>query len=154
VTVLRNSEVVELVRTEHRVTGVVYARRGKRVTVRAARGIVLAAGGVSASMRFRNMLMPHAARHVSMLPDGNSGDGVSLALAHGAVLGPDKPKNGCLTPVSVLKRANGEVVKYPHLAFDRCKPGSIMVDAAGRRFTNEAACYHDVVTAMHAVDAV
>ncbi|MDQ2734545.1 MAG: FAD-binding protein, partial [Pseudomonadota bacterium] len=154
VTVLRNSTVLELLRTEQGVTGVVYARSGAHVALQATRGVILATGGVSASMRFREMLMPHAASHVSMLPDGNSGDGVSLALAHGAVLGPEKLKNGCLTPVSVMKSANGDVVKYPHLAFDRCKPGSIMVDAAGHRFTNEAACYHDVVTAMHARGAV
>lgn len=71
VTVLRKAAVVELLRDEDRITGVVYARDGKRVALKARRGVVLATGGVSASEYFRKMLMPHAAQHVSMLPEGN-----------------------------------------------------------------------------------
>lgn len=154
VTVVRRSDVVELQRNGQRVSGVVYLLSGQRLLLRATRAVILATGGVSGSERFRELLMPHARQHVSMLPDGNCGDGVSMALTQGAVLGSDKVKNACLTPVSLLKERDGRETKYPHLAFDRCKPGSIMVDAAGRRFTNEGACYHEVVTAMHAAGVV
>ena len=38
---------------------------------------------------------------------------------------------------------------YPHLALDRSKPGLIAVNAAGRRFVDEAVSYHDFVLGMH-----
>jgi succinate dehydrogenase/fumarate reductase flavoprotein subunit len=38
---------------------------------------------------------------------------------------------------------------YPHLSLDRAKPGLIAVNAAGRRFVNEALSYHEFVAGMH-----
>jgi succinate dehydrogenase/fumarate reductase flavoprotein subunit len=38
---------------------------------------------------------------------------------------------------------------YPHIVLDRAKPGLIAVNAAGRRFTNEALSYHDFTRAMY-----
>jgi succinate dehydrogenase/fumarate reductase flavoprotein subunit len=154
VIVLREAPVVDLLRSGERIAGVVYAFEGQRVRLEARHGVVLASGGVSANEQFRRKLMPFAQDHVSMMPDGNCGDGIKLAVAHGALMGDSKPSNGCLTPVSVQRHADGSITKYPHLAFDRCKPGSVMVDRHGRRFTNEAGCYHDVVKAMQAAKAV
>lgn len=154
VTILRESPAVELLQQEGRVGGVVCERGGARVALHASRGVVLASGGVSADARHRAEFVPHAGQHVSMLPDGNVGDGVDMAMALGACMGPSKRANACLTPVSWIRRPDGQLVKYPHLAFDRCKPGSIMVDARGRRFTNEAGTYHDVGKAMQDAGAV
>lgn len=154
VVVRTNSPVVELLRTQDRISGVIYVTEGRRTRLVAKQAVVLASGGVSASEQFRKALMPYPKDHVSMLPDGNCGDGVNMAMAHGGMLGRDKPSNACLAPVSVLQRPDGSATKYPHLAFDRCKPGSIIVDRHGRRFTNEAACYHDVVKAMQAKGVV
>ena len=150
VTVVRNAPVTELRRADGRITGVIYTHEGQRVQMQSRLGVILASGGVSASERYRQMLMPFARDHVSMLPLGNCGDGVDMALAQGGLLGKTHVANGCLTPVSVLKKPDGSVIKYPHLAFDRCKPGSVMVDRHGRRFTNESASYHDVGRAMQA----
>ena len=130
----------------------VYELEGKRHRLAARLGVILASGGVSANERYRRMLMPLANDHVSMLPTGNCGDGVDMALAQGGLLGEKLSVNGCLTPVSVLTKPDGSVIKYPHLAFDRCKPGSIMVDRHGKRFTNESASYHDVGKAMQAAE--
>ena len=44
--------------------------------------------------------------------------------------------------MSVYERADGRKVVYPHTVTDRGKPGSIVVNASGRRFTNEAISYH------------
>lgn len=154
VTVLHCSPVTGLLHDGPSVSGVTYRRDGQVFSLKATGGVILATGGVSANEEFRQMLMPHPQQHVSMLPDGNCGDGVRLGQSAGAVLGQDKVKNACLTPVSLLRERDGTEVKYPHLAFDRCKPGSIIVNAGGQRFTNEAGCYHDVVTAMHTTGAV
>jgi succinate dehydrogenase/fumarate reductase flavoprotein subunit len=48
----------------------------------------------------------------------------------------------------VYRRADGQVITYPHTVTDRGKPGSLVVNAAGRRFTNEAVSYHRFVQAM------
>lgn len=154
VIVVRNAPVVELLREGDRIAGAVYTRGGQRIRLPAALGVILASGGVSASESYRKMLMPFAENHVSMLPPGNCGDGVNMALAQGGVLGQHHVANGCLTPVSVLRKPDGGIVKYPHLAFDRCKPGSVMVDRRGQRFTNESGSYHDVGKAMQAAAAV
>ena len=152
VEVVRNAPAIELTRNGDRIAGVVYQHESQRVRLEARLGVILASGGVSASERYRKMLMPMADEHVSMLPTGNCGDGVDMALAQGGLLGDRKSSNGCLTPVSVLNRPDGTVAKYPHLAFDRCKPGSIMVDRYGKRFINESASYHDVGKAMQTAE--
>lgn len=51
----------------------------------------------------------------------------------------EAPWNG---PVCCSSRADGRKVVYPHTLTDRGKPGSLVVNRAGRRFTNEAVSYH------------
>jgi succinate dehydrogenase/fumarate reductase flavoprotein subunit len=51
------------------------------------------------------------------------------------------------TPMSLVPRKDGSTGIMPHF-IDRAKPGVIAVDQDGRRFTNEANSYHDVVQAM------
>ena len=53
------------------------------------------------------------------------------------------------TPVSRTAWLKGGRGAYPHLALDRSKPGLIAVNAAGRRFVDEAVSYHDFVLGMH-----
>ena len=50
--------------------------------------------------------------------------------------------NAYWSPASVLVRKDGRKVVYPHTVTDRGKPGSLVVNRAGRRFTNEAVSYH------------
>ena len=45
-------------------------------------------------------------------------------------------------------RADGSRGVFPHTVTDRAKPGVIAVNAAGRRFVNEALSYHEFVLAM------
>jgi succinate dehydrogenase/fumarate reductase flavoprotein subunit len=47
-----------------------------------------------------------------------------------------------------VPRNDGTKGLFPHLVFDRAKPGVIAVNSAGRRFVNEAVSYHDFVLAM------
>jgi len=46
-------------------------------------------------------------------------------------------------------RDDGSLAVYPHIALDRSKPGLVAVNAAGRRFVDEAVSYHEFVRAMY-----
>ncbi|MCU1223489.1 MAG: hypothetical protein JWQ42_1582 [Edaphobacter sp.] len=66
-----------------------------------------------------------------MQPEENVGDGIRLGQEAGGVLGKLNPENGVWAPVSVIRRKDGSIDKYPHFGPDRGKPGSIIVDSRG-----------------------
>ncbi|OIV38892.1 3-ketosteroid-delta-1-dehydrogenase [Mangrovactinospora gilvigrisea] len=125
----------ELAVEDGRVTGVVVERGGRRVAVRARRGVLLAAGGFD-----RNTELRH--RHQSAQLDPawcfgnpeNTGDTLGLARQAGADTAfldeawwfPALPLPG---------KAPGILLA------ERSLPGQIIVDRSGRRFMNEAVNY-------------
>lgn len=145
-----SSSLEELIVNEGQLESAVFNHGGDRMTIRARRRVVLASGGFGADPKWRERYMPLADAHISVQPDTNVGDGIRLGQAAGGVLGEDNPDNGVWAPVSILRHADGRVDKYPHFGFDRGKPGSLIVDASGKRFVNEAAPYLVFGQAMHA----
>ncbi|SDR42553.1 Succinate dehydrogenase/fumarate reductase, flavoprotein subunit [Rhizobiales bacterium GAS113] len=143
------SAAVELLREGERVAGVMVESGGRRLRLGARRGVVLATGGFPGSAEMRSAMLPHADRHLSMAPPGNSGDGLRLALSAGAAIAADNIGNAFWAPVSVMRTQDGREIRFPHLILDRQKPGLVAVNQAGRRFVNEANSYHDFVEAMH-----
>ncbi len=121
---------------------------GKDVTVQTRKGVVLATGGYAHNRKFRETFMPQPTPEHSLSFAGNSGDGVALGEQFGARLAPERCTSGLWTPASVVPRDDGSKGLYPHFSLDRAKPGLIAVNAAGRRFVNEACSYHDFVLAM------
>lgn len=115
------------------------------VEVRAARGVVLAAGGFPQDPVRRRAMFGHAAsghEHASPAPPGNTGDGLRLGEAVGATVETDLPNAAAWVPVSRPLRPDGTLGTFPHFV-DRSKPGVIAVTRSGRRFCNEADSYHD-----------
>ena len=145
----RSAPAVGLLTEEGAVTGVTVERDRQRVTVKARRGVVLASGGFGANEELRGKFIPSADVHVSVQPEENAGDGIRLGQEAGGALGEVNPQNGVWAPVSVFRRKDGRLLKYPHFGPDRGKPGSIIVDESGQRFANEAATYQDFVNVMH-----
>lgn len=132
------------------VTGAVIKRQGRRVTVAARRGVVLASGGFPQDPERRKRLFPHApsgAEHHSPAPPGNTGDGLRLAETAGASLDESLPNAAAWVPVSKVPWPDGSVGVFPHF-IDRAKPGVIAVAPDGRRFVNEGNSYHDFVQAL------
>ena len=152
VTLWRQAPMQRLLIEAGAVTGVVVERDGAPVTVRARRGVVLASGGFSANAQMRQRFIPYAEHHVSLVPEGNTGDGLNQALAAGAGLDGDNLSNAGWVVVSVLREPGGRVRKFPHLFLDRGKPGCIAVNACGERFGNEAAT--NLVEPMHRTGSV
>jgi succinate dehydrogenase/fumarate reductase flavoprotein subunit len=143
-----NASVRELITTNGRVTGVVLAVDGetRRVTVR--RAVVLATGGFGGSVERLNEYVRPPLKHAVAFA-GARGEGMTVARAAGAAVENDHAQPAFWTPVSETGWLAGGRGAYPHLALDRAKPGLIAVNAAGRRFVDEAVSYHEFVVGMH-----
>ncbi|MGQ0509152.1 MAG: FAD-dependent oxidoreductase [Betaproteobacteria bacterium] len=131
------------------VSGVVAHRGGKELRIGARRGVVLAGGGFPAgeALREKHFRQP-VARHTAAY-EGCVGDTLRLGLEAGGALGRPGEDNALWFPGSVAMRADGSTAVYPHIVLDRAKPGLVAIGADGRRFTDEAASYHEFTRAMY-----
>jgi succinate dehydrogenase/fumarate reductase flavoprotein subunit len=143
-----NASLQELTRGNGRVTGAIVSTEGKLRRVIARRGVILATGGFGGSVeRLNEYVKPPLAHAVPF--ERAAGDGMRIARAAGAAIEDDHVSPAFWTPVSDTSWFAGGRGAYPHLALDRSKPGLIAVNAAGRRFVDEAVSYHDFVLGMH-----
>lgn len=147
ITLRKDAAVDRLLVADGRVTGV----RAGGEEIAAKVGVLLAAGGFSASEQLRKAYIPFAEDHVSILPYENTGDGMNMGLEAGASLDGDNLVNAVWAVVSTMTRPDGYVARYAHL-IDMSKPGCIAVNAKGERFGNEASVHF--VEAMHATGTV
>lgn len=132
----------ELVLTDGRVTGVRVLRDQKPEVITARRGVILASGGFEKNLEMREKYQraPVSTDWTTGAPS-NTGAGISAGIAAGADValmddawwGPTIPLTG--GPYFCLAERN--------------LPGSIIVNQAGRRYTNEASPYVDTVHAMY-----
>jgi glycine/D-amino acid oxidase-like deaminating enzyme len=140
---IRTDCAVDEVLTEgRRATGLRVREGDVSFTIRAAKGVILSTGGFSNSAEKRSAWLPAPVSSHSPFAPGSTGDGLDLGVAAGGEVGTDNTNNAYWSPASVYTRADGRRVVYPHTVTDRGKPGSLVVNAAGRRFTNEAVSYH------------
>jgi len=158
VPVRRKVRVTALVSQDGAARGVVVtsgstAGEARTARIAARRGIVLAGGGFPASPALRAQYLPSPTPQYSPAAEGCTGDTLQLAQAIGAALGAPGEDNALWFPSSIAARKDGSTAVYPHIVLDRAKPGLIAVNAAGRRFTNEAASYHEFTRAMYRANA-
>ena len=145
-----SSPVLELIVAEGAVRGAIVERDGRRITIRAKRGVVLACGGFPHDVERRRAMFPHAPsgrEHWSPGPPGNTGDGLRLAESAGGRIDDSLPNAAAWVPVSLTTRKDGSQGVMPHF-IDRAKPGVIAVMRDGTRFANEGNSYHDFVQEM------
>jgi 3-oxosteroid 1-dehydrogenase len=138
-----NTRVKQLIVEDGRVVGAAAEREGQPIKIRANRGVVLAAGGFAHNkeMREKYQRLPISTEWTSASP-GNTGDAIRMGLELGAAI--DLMEEAWWGPSSLPP----EGPPHFHL-IERSVPGSILIDSAGKRFTNEAASYIDVVHAMY-----
>ncbi|WP_338880154.1 FAD-dependent oxidoreductase [Achromobacter veterisilvae] len=132
-----------------RVLGAAVSQGGKTLNVRARRGVVVATGGFPWDPERRAAAYPQPTGDWSMSPRDNTGDGIRLSEQAGAALGAGYASPAFWAPVSILESGDGQPLRYPHLVWDRAKPGLIAVNGAGERFVNESTSYHEFVQAMY-----
>ncbi|MEA2978872.1 MAG: hypothetical protein QOF09_695, partial [Alphaproteobacteria bacterium] len=143
-----NASLRELTSAGGRVTGVVVTVGGETRRVAVRRAVVLATGGFGGSVERLNEYVRPSLRHAVAFA-GARGEGMAAARAAGAAVEHDHAQPAFWTPVSETGWLAGGRGAYPHLAFDRAKPGLIAVNDAGRRFVDEAVSYHEFVIGMH-----
>lgn len=145
-----SSPVKRLLRDGERVVGAVIETKDGELEVRARRGVVLACGGFPHDGARQQQLFAHAPtgrEHRSAAPESNTGDGLRLGEAVGAIVDTSLASPGAWAPVSLVPRRDGSVGRFPHL-IERAKPGLIAVTKGGERFVNEAGSYHDFMSAL------
>ena len=130
------------------VRGAVVRRNGRSLRVQARSGVVLAGGGFPASAALRKKYLPKPVANCTPAYEGCLGETMRLGQEAGAALGPAGEDNSLWFPSSVAKRVDGTTAVYPHIVLDRAKPGLIAVGRSGRRFTDEAASYHEFTRSM------
>lgn len=127
-----------------RVVGVEAERAGRRMRIRAQRGVVLATGGFEGSQALRERWLPQPTRaEWSAAHKGNTGDAIAMATEVGAGL--DLMDAAWWGPTTLVPGEEHARM----LVIEKGLPGSILVDKGGERFVNEAAPYVDVVDAMY-----
>jgi 3-oxosteroid 1-dehydrogenase len=132
-----------------RACGVNVRRDGVLTSIKAQRGVVIAAGGFEHNLAMREAYQRQPiGTSWTVGASSNTGDGILAGQRAGAAV--ELMEDAWWGPVVPLPEG-----PYFVLA-ERTLPGSIMVDAQGNRFVNEAAPYTDFVHAMydrHAIPA-
>lgn len=139
--------VTELVVEDGRVVGVVATKEGEPFTVRARRGVLLAAGGFAhnAEMRARYAPDRRAQPRWSIANPGDTGDAMQAAIELGAEV-------DLMDEAWWLPTPRGGKFGQTTLVDARFRPGAIFVDAEGHRFVNEANSYMEIGRAMYERD--
>jgi succinate dehydrogenase/fumarate reductase flavoprotein subunit len=141
--------VRECVNEQGRIVGLVVESQGQIQRIRTRRGVVLATGGFPWHAGLRDQNYPKPTGPWSMSPVDNAGDGMTLGQRCGGILGSGHFSPAFWAPISILNKPDGTQLRYPHLVWDRAKPGLMAVNSAGRRFVNESTSYHEFVLGMY-----
>jgi succinate dehydrogenase/fumarate reductase flavoprotein subunit len=136
VKIVLDADVKELRRPQGRTTDLVIDVGHVRRLVRARRGVILATGGFNLHKTRRSEMLPATGPIYSLVAPGNTGAMHDLVLAAGACYGEIGLDTVFWAPVSTRQRVDGSTAAFPHFAQDRGKPGTMVVNKAGRRFVN------------------
>lgn len=145
-----NARAEQLVAEAGEITGVRVALAGQTLTVRARHGVILGTGGFEWDPVLAQAFL-RGPMHGAVSPPNNTGDGLRLAMAHGA----DLANMGEAWWVPIVQ-IPGDTIdgrqRSRSVRLERTRPRSIIVNAAGRRFVNEACDYNSMAGAFHYLD--
>jgi succinate dehydrogenase/fumarate reductase flavoprotein subunit len=148
VEMLFGAEVEKLLIEGDAISGISVKNASGAREIVARKGVVLATGGFSHDTTLREKFFPAGSGSASATAPAGTGDGLHLAASVGAGLNTRVASPAYWVPASRFTRADGSRGVFPHTVTDRAKPGVIAVNAAGKRFVNEALSYHEFVLAM------
>ncbi len=134
---------------EGSVSGVEFERNdGSTFTAQAKAGVVLATGGFEHNEDLKRAFIRGPLTRTVSVPT-NTGDGLIMAMRLGAGLG-NMREAWWVPTIDVVKDGWGTVTWQVN--GERSRPHTIMVNADGVRFTDEAANYNAFGNAFHVVD--
>lgn len=144
ITVMTNTPATELITRDGEIVGVVAKERGRKVSIRAKRGVILTCGGFEYNEQMKEAFLP-CGPFYCFGPPGNTGDGIVMAQRVGAALWHMTSLFGPLSFKAPGIEA-GFVIRVPGERF-------IFVDRDGKRFTNEPGLkIHDMWRAVSGYD--
>ena len=131
------------------VTGVTVSKLGRKYTIHAKHGVILAAGGFEWNQQLRDRFypVPGLIRHSSTPEDGNRGEALIAAEKIGAST--EHTEQGWWIPTTNFPSPGSNNFHETHqAAFDVGRPWSVCVNRNGVRFVNEATGYDSFGQAM------
>ena len=123
---------------------------GAGVHVRARSGVVLATGGFEWDTKLVEAYLRGPMRG-AVSPPNNTGDGLRMAMAHGA----DLANMGEAWWVPIVQLPGDTIDGHPRsrsVRLERTRPRSVIVNRAGKRFLNEAGEYNSMAGAFQYLD--
>src|ERR1700749_1201929 len=145
-----NARAEQLIAEAGEITGVRIALPGRSMDVRARRGVILGTGGFEWDPVLVQAFL-RGPMHGSVSPPNNTGDGLRMAMAHGA----DLANMGEAWWVPIVQ-IPGDTIdgkqRSRSVRLERTRPRSIIVNRAGKRFVNEACDYNSMAGAFHYLD--
>ncbi|GFM20317.1 fumarate reductase/succinate dehydrogenase flavoprotein domain-containing protein [Mycobacterium sp. PO1] len=144
------ARAVELVADPLGIIGVRIEQGDRDFRVRARRGVVLGTGGFEWDERLVEVYLRGPMRG-AVSPPNNTGDGLRMAMAHGA----DLANMGEAWWVPVIQIPGDTYAGHPRsrsVRLERTRPRSIIVNRAGKRFLNEAGEYNSMAGPFHFLD--
>ncbi|MCA2251654.1 FAD-dependent oxidoreductase [Mycobacterium intracellulare] len=145
-----NARAEELIADGSEVTGVRVALPERTIRVRARRGVILGTGGFEWDPALTQAFL-RGPMHGAVSPPNNTGDGLRMAMAHGA----DLANMGEAWWVPIVQIPGDTIEGKPRsrsVRLERTRPRSIIVNSAGQRFVNEACDYNSMAGAFHYLD--
>jgi len=139
-----NSPAKELCVENNRIVGAVIERNGKKVSVRAKKGVLLASGGFEHNPFLRQQYLPKpTSTDWSAANKHNTGD--ALAMTEKLQPALHLMDDAWWSPATLVP---GSAPAHA-LVFEKSMPHGVFVNSKGERFTNESAPYIDVVNDMY-----
>ncbi len=145
-----NARAVELIADPLGILGVRIDLLDRTVQVQAHRGVILACGGFEWDASLVGAFL-RGPMHGAVSPPNNTGDGLRMAMAHGA----DLANMGEAWWVPIVQIPGDTIDGHPRsrsVRLERTRPRSIIVNRTGRRFANEAGEYNSMAGAFHYLD--
>ncbi len=131
-----NTAMQELIVEDDRVVGISAQRNGKQIRIKAHKAVLLAAGGFEYNQAMREQYLPKPTNTAwSTGCRTNTGDAIRAGQLLGAKTALMENAWWCTTKVI-------PGIKYPYISIiTKSLPGTIVVNKAGKRFSNESQNY-------------
>lgn len=150
VTPRTDARAEELLDDDGAIVGVRIDCAGQQSNVHARLGVILGTGGFEWDPVLVNAFL-RGPMHGPVSPPHNTGDGLRMAMAHGA----DLANMGEAWWVPIVQ-IPGDTIdgkqRSRSVRLERTRPRSIIVNRAGKRFVNEACDYNSMAGAFHYLD--